>query len=106
MNIVLRGQQSANIPFSENVNVLSISSPARLIVPYFLSTCISLAFIISGGHVLLSNCISASAGGGGLFQILCTTCGSDRLSDLAAKGCLGGRENVPEDFFEEFEGYL
>lgn len=85
----------ANVTVSENVNVFSFSNPARLIVPYFLSACISLAFIISGGHALLSNGISASTGG--VFQTLCTTRGSDRLGDLAAKGCLGGRENVPED---------
>ena len=84
-----------NITVSTNVNVYSFGNPARLIVPYFLSACISLAFIIGGGHALLSNGISASTGG--LFQTLCTTRGSDRLGDLAAKGCLGGRENVPED---------
>ncbi|PCH05811.1 Hypothetical protein PENO1_017430 [Penicillium occitanis (nom. inval.)] len=84
-----------NVTFSDDVNVFCFSNPARLIVPYFLSACISLAFIIGGGHALLSNGISASTGG--VFQTLCTTRGSERLSDLAVKGCLGGRENVPED---------
>lgn len=84
-----------NVTFSDDVNVFCFSNPVRLIVPYFLSACISLAFIIGGGHALLSNGISASTGG--VFQTLCTTRGSDRLSDLAVKGCLGGRENVPED---------
>ncbi|KUL82829.1 hypothetical protein ZTR_09601 [Talaromyces verruculosus] len=84
-----------NVTFSDDANVFCFSNPARLIVPYFLSACISLAFIIGGGHALLSNGISASTGG--VFQTLCTTRGSDRLSDLAVKGCLGGRENVPED---------
>ncbi|EEA28940.1 hypothetical protein EYB25_000151 [Talaromyces marneffei] len=84
-----------NVTQAITVNVFSFSNPERLIVPYFLSACISLAFIIGGGHALLSNGISASTGG--LFQTLCTTRGSERLGDLAAKGCLGGRENVPED---------
>lgn len=98
-NIVISmlGQTSTkvNVTFSDKVNVFYFSNPARLIVPYFLSAGIALAFIIGGGHALLSNGISASTGG--VFQTLCTTRGSDRLSDLAAKGCLGGRENVPDD---------
>ncbi|KAI9927244.1 hypothetical protein ASPWEDRAFT_46700 [Aspergillus wentii DTO 134E9] len=77
------------------VNIYSFTNPARLITPYFIALAIALAFAIGGGHALVSNGISASTGG--LLQTLCTTRGSDRLSDLAAKGCLGGRENVPED---------
>jgi hypothetical protein len=90
-----RTTTQTNVTESTIVNVFSFSNPARLIVPYFLSACISLAFIIGGGHALLSNGISASTGG--VFQTLCTTRGSERLGVLAAKGCLGGRENVPED---------
>jgi hypothetical protein len=76
-------------------NVYSFSNPARLIAPYCLAIFLSLGFIVGGGHALLSNGISASTGG--LFQTLCTTQGSERLGELAAKGCLGGRENVPKD---------
>ncbi|PWY96004.1 hypothetical protein BO94DRAFT_530727 [Aspergillus sclerotioniger CBS 115572] len=77
------------------VNVYSFKRPARLITPYFVCLGVGLAFILFGGHALVSNGISASMTG--LFQTLCTTRASTRLDDLAAKGCLGGRENVPDD---------
>ncbi|PYH71847.1 uncharacterized protein BO88DRAFT_384338 [Aspergillus vadensis CBS 113365] len=77
------------------VNVYSFSRPARLIATYFVCLGSALAFILFGGHALISNGISASMTG--LFQTLCTTRASARLDDLAAKGCLGGRENVPDE---------
>ncbi|RAL00769.1 uncharacterized protein BO80DRAFT_425198 [Aspergillus ibericus CBS 121593] len=77
------------------MNVYTFNRPARLITPYFVCLGVGLAFILFGGHALVSNGISASMTG--LFQTLCTTRASTRLDDLAAKGCLGGRENVPED---------
>ncbi|PYI10993.1 hypothetical protein BO78DRAFT_160813 [Aspergillus sclerotiicarbonarius CBS 121057] len=77
------------------VNVYSFKRPARLITPYFVCLGFGLAFVLFGGHALVSNGISASMTG--LFQTLCTTRASTRLDDLAAKGCLGGRENVPDD---------
>ncbi|OKL61050.1 hypothetical protein UA08_03129 [Talaromyces atroroseus] len=97
ISMLTLNQTTSQIPVTEmfTVNVYSFSNPARLIVPYCLAIILSLGFIIGGGHALLSNGISASTGG--LFQTLCTTQGSDRLGELAAKGCLGGRENVPED---------
>ncbi|GKZ30031.1 hypothetical protein AbraIFM66950_007551 [Aspergillus brasiliensis] len=77
------------------VNVYTFDRPARLVAPYFACLGAALAFILFGGHALLSNGISASMTG--VFQTLCTTRASARLDDLAAKGCLGGRENVPDE---------
>ncbi|PYH89978.1 hypothetical protein BO71DRAFT_402596 [Aspergillus ellipticus CBS 707.79] len=76
------------------VNVYAFTRPARLITPYFACLGVALAFLGLGGHALVSNGISASMTG--LFQTLCTTRASARLDDLAARGCLGGRENVPD----------
>lgn len=97
ISILTLNQTTTQTTVSETttINVYSFSDPARLIIPYFLSIFLSLGFIILGGHALLSNGISASTGG--LFQTLCTTRGSEQLHDLASQGCLGGRENVPED---------
>ncbi|KAF7593527.1 hypothetical protein BBP40_011255 [Aspergillus hancockii] len=77
------------------INFYAFRRPARLIAPYLVTLAVALAFAIGGGHALVSNGISASTTG--LFQTLCTTRGSQRLEELAAKGSLGGMENVPEE---------
>ncbi|KAF9895119.1 hypothetical protein FE257_000021 [Aspergillus nanangensis] len=78
-----------------NVNVYAFQHPVRLIVPYFLSLLLAAVFALAGGFALMRNGISANTGG--VFQTLCTTAGSTRLRELAAKGSLGGRENIPEE---------
>ncbi|RAL13948.1 uncharacterized protein BO97DRAFT_387983 [Aspergillus homomorphus CBS 101889] len=80
------------------VNVYRFPHPARLITPYFVALAMALTFLGWGGHALVRNGISASTTG--LFQTLCTTRGSERLDDLAMRGCLGGRENVPDELRE------
>ncbi|OJJ50258.1 hypothetical protein ASPZODRAFT_35422, partial [Penicilliopsis zonata CBS 506.65] len=97
LSLLTLNQTTTNTTVTETTtsNVYSFERPARLLAPYVLSLAVSLAFLIGGGHALVSNGISASTGG--LLQTLCTTRGSTRLSDLAARGSLGGRENVPEE---------
>ncbi|PWY84750.1 hypothetical protein BO70DRAFT_423730 [Aspergillus heteromorphus CBS 117.55] len=80
------------------VNVYSFQRPVRLIAPYFACLGVALGFLLGGTHALVRNGISASLTG--LFQTLCTTRASARLDDLAAQGCLGGRENVPDELRE------
>ncbi|KAL3257833.1 hypothetical protein ABHI18_006503 [Aspergillus niger] len=97
ISLLTMNQTTTEVTVMNNVtvNVYSFSRPARLIAAYFACLGSALAFILFGGHALISNGISASMTG--MFQTLCTTRASARLDDLAAKGCLGGRENVPDE---------
>ncbi|RAK93385.1 hypothetical protein BO79DRAFT_284039 [Aspergillus costaricaensis CBS 115574] len=97
ISLLTMNQTTTQVTVTNNltVNVYSFSRPARLIATYFVCLGSALAFILFGGHALISNGISASMTG--MFQTLCTTRASARLDDLAAKGCLGGRENVPDE---------
>ncbi|VUC28221.1 unnamed protein product [Clonostachys rosea] len=74
----------------------SFASPKTILIPYLLCLALSLPFLYLGLRSLRSNGVSAIDGG--LMQILMTSTGSRTLNEAAANGCLGGEENIPEDF--------
>lgn len=74
-------------------NIYSFAKFKQFYIPYLLCLAIALPFIVLGVISLYRNGVSAMDGG--FLQILVTTTGSERLTEAAAAGCLGGEESIP-----------
>lgn len=79
-------------------NIYSFSSIYNLVIPYITCLILALPFLLLGAYSLHKNGVPAIDGG--FLQVLTTTTGSKRLEVAAARGCLGGDENMPKELLE------
>lgn len=86
---------TANVTQHESRQQYNFSRPLSLILPYFTTLGVTLPFLVLGIWALWRNGVPATDHG--FLQILMTTRGSPTVDRLAARGCLGGDENVPAD---------
>jgi hypothetical protein len=82
----------------QTINAYNFSKPLNLIIPYFLCLFLAIPILAIGGFALRQNGVSATDGG--FTQLITTSTGSAELEKLAAGGCLGGDENVPNGLKE------
>ena len=82
----------------QTINAYSFSKPLNLIIPYFLCLFLAIPILAIGSFALRQNGVSAIDGG--FTQLITTSTGSAALKKLAAGGCLGGDENVPDGLKE------
>ncbi|PHH87090.1 hypothetical protein CDD83_9324 [Cordyceps sp. RAO-2017] len=90
-----RWQSPVDINKTTWVTSYSFSRPENLILPYTIAILCSLPLIALGLLALYSNGVPAIDGG--VFQLLMTTRGSRMIDELAARGSLGGEENIPPE---------
>jgi hypothetical protein len=77
------------------INIYSLTAPINLYLPYALCLALALPFLLLGANSLRLNGVPAVDGG--FVQILATTGGNRKLESVAAGGCLGGSENMPNE---------
>jgi hypothetical protein len=83
---------------TEYVNVYQISHPLNFFLPYDLCLGLTLVFVAIGLGALEKNGVGVTDGG--FLQVLMTTTGDTAMTDVAAKGCLGGADNAPKELLE------
>jgi hypothetical protein len=82
----------------ETTNIYSFAVRRNLLIPYFLCLAVSVPFLILATISMSRNGVSAISGG--FIQTVMTTTGSRTVERMAAGGCLGGDENVPQDLLD------
>jgi hypothetical protein len=80
---------------TEYVNVYQFSHPLSFFLPYGLCLGLTLVFVVISLGALEKNGVAATDGG--FLQVLMTTTGDTAMTDVAAKGCLGGADNTPKE---------
>jgi hypothetical protein len=89
---------NANVTMTTYRDAYELKNQLLLIGPYASTLAVGLAIMIAGFTALIKNGVSAS--GGPFLQVLCTTTGGEKETDLnrlAAQGSLGGDENMPKE---------
>ncbi|KZF21607.1 hypothetical protein L228DRAFT_156401 [Xylona heveae TC161] len=76
-------------------NYYYFTHPLNLILPYFITLAVALPLLLLGLKSLFVNGVPATDGG--FLQLLATTRGSEKLDQLAARGCLGEELNFPTE---------
>ena len=71
----------------------SFSQPLNLLLPYFIPLIISSVIVLYTIYTITYTCPLSAMGG--FTQILMTTAGSKKVSEVAIGGCLGGNDNIP-----------
>ena len=89
-------ETTTNATITTTTSVYAFSEPLNLIVPYLATLFVAFPFIILGCIALMRNGVSALDNS--FIQMLTTTTGSAAIDNAAAGGCLGGGENVPQEF--------
>lgn len=79
-------------------NVYRFSHPAQLLLPYACCLALTRAIVGAGLHALHQNGVAAIDGG--FLQVLTTTTGDTKLREAAARGCLGGSYNMPDELLD------
>jgi hypothetical protein len=85
---------STIISTTQMVNKYTFATPRNFYIPYGLLLILSIPILVLAMISLYQNGVPAEDGG--FVQVLMTTRGNKDLDRLAASGCLGGSNNVPE----------
>jgi hypothetical protein len=83
---------------TEMINTYSFAVRRNLLIPYCLCRTVAIPILLLGATSMHRNGVSAM--GGGFLQTVMTTTGSRSLNEAAARGCLGGMENVSQELMD------
>jgi hypothetical protein len=76
-------------------NIYHFHNSLSFYLPYGFSLLLTFPVLVLGLRALQHNDVTAIDGG--FAQLLMTTTGRTGLEDVAARGCLGGEENIPKE---------